>query len=120
MFCAGGDVREIAAMSLNVGTQYMRVEYYINYCIAKYCIPYVALLNGITMGVGAGLSIHGKYRVATENTVFAMPEVAIGIFTNVGAGHFLSHLPGELGTYLSLTGDRLYGKFKCCLYILNL
>ena len=72
-------------------------------------IPYVALINGITMGGGVGLSVHGKYRVATEKTVFAMPETGIGLFPDVGGSHFLPRLPGELGTFLALSGHRLKG-----------
>lgn len=81
-----------------------------HYLIGSYRVPYVAIINGITMGAGAALSIHGKYRVATENTLFAMPETAIGFFANCGAGYFLPRLPGYLGMYLGLTGNRLTGK----------
>lgn len=70
----------------------------------------MALINGITMGAGVGLSIHGNYRVATEKTVFAMPEAAIGLIPDVGATYFLPRLKGKLGLYLGLTGERLKGK----------
>lgn len=67
------------------------------------------MIHGITMGGGVGLSVHGKYRIATENTLFAMPETAIGLFPDVGGSYFLSRLKGKLGLYLGLTGHRLQG-----------
>lgn len=73
-------------------------------------IPYIAFIHGITMGGGVGLSVHGKYRVATEKTLFAMPETAIGLFPDVGGTYFLPRLKGQLGAYLGLTGHRLKGK----------
>lgn len=90
--------------------QLLREGNCLDFVIGNYRIPYVAIINGITMGFGAGLSILGAYRVATENTVFAMPETAIGLFANSGAGYFLPRLPGKLGMYLGLTGNRLIGK----------
>ncbi|XP_076631569.1 3-hydroxyisobutyryl-CoA hydrolase isoform X1 [Colletes latitarsis] len=112
-FCAGGDVKSIViAMRANnktVGETFFRKEYTLNDLIGTYKIPYVALINGITMGGGCGLSVHGKYRVATEKTLFAMPETAIGLFCDVGASYFLPRLKGKLGLYLGLTGDRLKG-----------
>jgi len=83
----------------------------LNYLIGTYKKPYIAIINGITMGGGVGLSIHGKYRIATEKTLFAMPETAIGLFPDVGATYFLSRLKGRLGIYLGLTGHRLKGNF---------
>merc|ERR1719219_1326819 len=68
------------------------------------------MIHGITMGGGVGLSVHGPYRVATENTLFAMPETAIGLFPDVGGGHFLPRLQGQLGMFLALTGFRLRGR----------
>lgn len=113
-FCAGGDVKTIVT-ALNepggeiLGQSFFRKEYTLNHLIGTYKVPYVALLNGITMGGGVGLSVHGKYRVATENTLFAMPETAIGLFPDVGGTYFLPKLQGKLGLYLGLTGDRLKG-----------
>jgi len=77
--------------------------------IGTYKKPFVALINGITMGGGVGLSVHGKYRIATEKTLFAMPETAIGLFPDVGGSYFLPRLKGNLGLYLGLTGHRLKG-----------
>ncbi|KAM3956758.1 3-hydroxyisobutyryl-CoA hydrolase [Aphomia sociella] len=107
-FCAGGDIK--AAIDRTVGPQFFFTEYNINYLIGKYKIPYIALMDGITMGGGMGLSVHGRYRVATEKTVIAMPETKIGLFPDVGGSYFLPRLQVNLGLYLGLTGDRLKGK----------
>ncbi|XP_052192575.1 3-hydroxyisobutyryl-CoA hydrolase 1 isoform X3 [Diospyros lotus] len=77
--------------------------------MATYSKPQVSILNGIVMGGGAGASMHGRFRVATENSVFAMPETALGLFPDVGASYFLSRLPGFFGEYVGLTGSRLDG-----------
>jgi len=82
-------------------------EYQLNHLIATYPKPVVSLLDGITMGGGVGLSVHAPFRVATEKTMFAMPETALGLFPDVGGSHFLSRLPGELGMYIALSGARL-------------
>lgn len=114
-FCAGGDVVQVRKSSVEEKKsveevcRFFRDEYHLNHLIATSTVPQVALLNGITMGGGVGLSVHGKYRVATDNTMFAMPEVAIGLFADVGGSHFLPKLPGAMGMYLALTGDRLKG-----------
>ncbi|XP_015190627.1 PREDICTED: 3-hydroxyisobutyryl-CoA hydrolase, mitochondrial-like isoform X2 [Polistes dominula] len=113
-FCAGGDVKAIIN-SLNepsgslLGENFFRDEYTLNHLIGTYKKPYIAIIHGITMGGGVGLSVHGKYRIATENTLFAMPETAIGLFPDVGGSYFLSRLKGKLGLYLGLTGHRLQG-----------
>lgn len=80
-----------------------------NNLIGTLRVPYIALIDGITMGGGVGLSVHGLFRVATERTLFAMPETAIGLFPDVGGGYFLPRLGGKLGLYLALTGYRLKG-----------
>ncbi len=109
-FCAGGDVRALCEdKSGALGREFFVREYRLNYLIGSLSIPHVALIHGITMGGGAGVSVHGRYRVATEKTVFAMPETAIGLFPDVGGSIFLPRLPGQLGTYLGLTGARLKG-----------
>jgi enoyl-CoA hydratase/carnithine racemase len=109
-FCAGGDVRAIwEDKSGATGRDFFVKEYRLNYLIGSLSIPHVALIHGIVMGGGVGVSVHGKYRVATEKTVFAMPETAIGLFPDVGGSIFLPRLPGHLGAYLGLTGARLKG-----------
>lgn len=111
-FCAGGDVRavcEAGRSGLRLGHDFFRKEYMMNGLIGTYNIPYVALIDGIVMGGGVGMSVHGHYRVATERTLFAMPETIIGLFPDVGGSYFLPRLGGKLGTYLALTGERLRG-----------
>jgi 3-hydroxyisobutyryl-CoA hydrolase len=88
---------------------FFREEYQLNYLIGTYKLPYIALIDGITMGGGCGLSIHGDFRVATEKTLLAMPETALGLFPDVGGSFFLPRLPGKLGMFLALTGYRLKG-----------
>nr|NP_001014338.1 3-hydroxyisobutyryl-CoA hydrolase, mitochondrial [Danio rerio]Q58EB4.1 RecName: Full=3-hydroxyisobutyryl-CoA hydrolase, mitochondrial; AltName: Full=3-hydroxyisobutyryl-coenzyme A hydrolase; Short=HIB-CoA hydrolase; Short=HIBYL-CoA-H; Flags: Precursor [Danio rerio]AAH91995.1 3-hydroxyisobutyryl-Coenzyme A hydrolase [Danio rerio]AAI64778.1 Hibch protein [Danio rerio] len=112
-FCAGGDIRAIAEAGKagNLLSQvFFREEYILNNTIGTYQKPYVALINGITMGGGVGLSVHGQFRVATEKTLFAMPETGIGLFPDVGGGYFLPRLQGKLGLFLALTGFRLKGR----------
>jgi len=116
-FCAGGDIRAIydAGKLKQFGrgsltSDFFYEEYNLNYLIAKQKVTQISLLNGITMGGGFGLSVHGKYRVATENTLFAMPETSIGFFPDVGASYVLPRLSGQLGLYLGLTGERLKGQ----------
>ncbi|XP_026738394.1 3-hydroxyisobutyryl-CoA hydrolase, mitochondrial [Trichoplusia ni] len=107
-FCAGGDVK--VAIDKVEGPRFFNAEYNVNYLIGKYKIPYVALINGITMGGGLGMSVHGRYRIATEKTMIAMPETKIGLIPDVGGSYFLPRLQVNLGLYLGLTGDRLKGK----------
>jgi len=107
-FCAGGDVKSIAVnRGSDLGKEFFKEEYRLNLEIGQLSKPYVALIHGITMGGGVGLSVHGRYRVATEKTLFAMPETAIGLFPDVGGGYFLPRLQGKLGLFLALTGNRL-------------
>ncbi|KAJ7371315.1 hypothetical protein OS493_026960 [Desmophyllum pertusum] len=111
-FCAGGDVRAIAEAGKkgdSLTKVFFKEEYMLNYAIGTLQTPYVAFINGITMGGGVGLSVHGRFRVATERTVFAMPETAIGLFPDVGGGYALPRMKGKLGLYLALTGHRLKG-----------
>lgn len=116
-FCAGGDVVGLHRAGTE-GTadweNFFAREYRMNHRIGTYKKPYVALMDGITMGGGVGISIHGDYRIVTENTLFAMPETGIGLIPDVGGTHALPRLPGALGTYLGLTGARL--KAEDCLY----
>ncbi|XP_029872810.1 3-hydroxyisobutyryl-CoA hydrolase, mitochondrial isoform X3 [Aquila chrysaetos chrysaetos] len=112
-FCAGGDIRAIAdagKVGGRLARDFFREEYILNNAIGTCKKPYVALIDGITMGGGVGLSVHGHFRVATEKTLFAMPETAIGLFPDVGGGYFLPRLSGKIGYYLALTGFRLKGR----------
>ncbi|XP_027493016.1 3-hydroxyisobutyryl-CoA hydrolase, mitochondrial isoform X2 [Corapipo altera] len=112
-FCAGGDIRAITEAGKVGGKlvqEFFKEEYRLNNAIGTCKKPYVALIDGITMGGGVGLSIHGHFRVATEKTLFAMPETAIGLFPDVGGGYFLPRLSGRVGYYLGLTGYRLKGR----------
>jgi enoyl-CoA hydratase len=112
-FCAGGDVRALRQYELDgehhKAETFFREEYKLNLMIATYPKPYIALIDGICMGGGIGVSVHAPYRVATERAAFAMPETAIGFFPDIGATYFLPRLPGQLGTYLGLTGVRMQG-----------
>ncbi|KAM6078207.1 3-hydroxyisobutyryl-CoA hydrolase, mitochondrial isoform 1-T1 [Theristicus caerulescens] len=112
-FCAGGDIRAIAdagKVGDRLAQDFFREEYILNNATGTCKKPYVALIDGITMGGGVGLSVHGHFRVATEKTLFAMPETSIGLFPDVGGGYFLPRLSGKLGYYLGLTGFRLKGR----------
>lgn len=109
-FCAGGDVKSVYEKRLKKEDNiedFFKDEYAVNRLIYHYPKPYIALLDGITMGGGAGVSLHGSHRVATERMSFAMPETAIGFFPDVGASYFLSHLSHKIGFYLGLSGDRI-------------
>src|SRR3954453_536347 len=111
-FCAGGDVVMLARSGAGDGSEaraFFHEEYRLNHLLFPYAKPTVAIMDGITMGGGVGISQPCKYRVATENTRFAMPETAIGLFPDVGGGWYLSRLPGGGGEYLALTGARLDG-----------
>lgn len=109
-FCAGGDIRAAYEKKLaNDPTlvNFFRDEYRVNRQIFHFPKPYIALLDGMTMGGGAGISIHGSHCVATPNMSFAMPETGIGFFPDVGASYFLSRLSHKMGHYLGLTGERI-------------
>ena len=110
-FCVGGDVVSITrdADSDSVPLDFFYKEFQMNHMIGNYPKTYVALIHGITMGGGVGLSVHGKFRVATERSLYAMPETAIGYFPDVGGSYFLSRLPQPYGIFLGLTGHRLKG-----------
>ncbi len=112
-FCAGGDIRAVRQASMEDRRKdveaFFAEEYALNGVIAAYPKPYIALVDGICMGGGIGVSVHGAYRVASEHAMFAMPETAIGFFPDIGASHFLPRLPGSVGMYLALTGARVLG-----------
>ncbi len=111
MFCAGGDIRRIRQNTLDgdlaASEEFFATEYRVNEMLASYPVPVVAVIDGVCMGGGLGLSAHGPFRVVTERAILAMPETAIGFFPDVGASHFLSRLPGGVGAYLALTGARV-------------
>jgi enoyl-CoA hydratase len=109
-FCAGGDIRQIAEAGRGDGAgarAFFLAEYRLNHLLFAYAKPIVAIMDGVTMGGGVGISAPAEYRIATERTVFAMPETGIGLFPDVGGGWFLPRLPGETGLWLGLTGARL-------------
>ena len=111
-FCAGGDIRMLAESGAGDATEareFFATEYRMNAAIKAFPKPYIAIMDGVTMGGGVGLSVHGSHRIATERTLFAMPETGIGLFPDVGGGWFLPRLRGELGTWLAMTGARLKG-----------
>lgn len=110
-FCAGGDIRELYR-SMNdpastLAADFYRVEYRLNHRIHAFPKPYVALIDGVVMGGGVGVSVHGSHRVVGDKLLFAMPETGIGLFPDVGGSYFLPRLPGRLGFYLGLTGARI-------------
>ncbi len=115
-FCAGGDIRMLAESGTGDGSAaqaFFRAEYRLNTRIKNYPKPYVAFMDGVTMGGGVGISVHGSHRVATERTLFAMPETGIGLFPDVGGGWFLPRLGPPLGMWMALTGERLKGGDVC-------
>ena len=112
-FCAGGDVtaarRAIIAGEPQAARDFFLAEYRLNHLLHTYPKPTVALMDGVTMGGGVGLALPCDFRVATEHTLLAMPEGAIGLFPDIGAGWYLPRLPGQIGKFLALTGARLDG-----------
>ena len=110
-FCAGGDIRVLYDMGkagrFEEAMIFWREEYQLNRLIKRYPKPYISMIDGIVMGGGVGLSAHGSHRVAGDRYLFAMPEVGIGFFPDVGATYFLPRLPGFAGDYLALTGARI-------------
>ena len=112
-FCSGGDIAFLRNSALNddgvSGRKFFHDEYQLNHLLFTYAKPVIAFMDGITMGGGVGISQPARFRVATENTRFAMPETGIGLFPDVGGGWYLSRLPGRTGPFLALTGARLDG-----------
>ncbi|OJI95975.1 hypothetical protein ASPVEDRAFT_77749 [Aspergillus versicolor CBS 583.65] len=113
--CAGGDVAALALQNESgpegqqASADFFQLEYKLDHLIANYPKPFISVMDGITMGGGVGLSVHAPFRIATERTLFAMPETTIGFFPDVGGSFFLPRLDGEVGTYLALTSARLSG-----------
>ncbi len=110
-FSAGGDLRALydlgRAGRYDEALQYWRDEYRLNATIKRYRKPYVSIVDGVILGGGVGVAIHGSHRVAGDGFRFAMPEVGIGFFPDIGATWFLPRLPGETGTWCALTGERI-------------
>ncbi len=111
-FCAGGDIVQLAATAQqdpNKAINFFYHEYRLTSLIHHYPKPYVAMVDGIVMGGGVGVSVHGQYQICGDKTVFAMPETGIGLFPDVGGGYFLPRLDDGLGFYYGLTGARAKG-----------
>ena len=112
-FCAGGDIAFLRNSAINdggeSGRKFFHDEYQLNHLLFTYPKPIVAFMDGICMGGGVGISQPARFRVATENTKFAMPETGIGLFPDVGGGWYLSRLEGRVGQFLALTGSRVAG-----------
>jgi enoyl-CoA hydratase len=111
-FCAGGDIRMVAASGAADGVEarrFFHAEYRMNELLHRYAKPVVAVMDGITMGGGVGISAPASHRIATERTMWAMPETGIGLFPDVGGGWHLPRLPGRTGLWLAETGQRLGG-----------
>ncbi|KAD4179896.1 hypothetical protein E3N88_28487 [Mikania micrantha] len=112
-FCAGGDVTSLqtlaSAGNWSFGANFFRKQYTLDYLLGTYMKPVIAVINGIVMGGGAGISMNAAFRIVTENTTFAMPEASLGSVPDVGSSYFLSRLPGYFGEYVALTGARLNG-----------
>jgi len=106
--CAGGDIRamyDAGRAGTDEGAGFLRAEYELNSRIANFPKPYIAIMDGIVMGGGIGISVHGRHRIVTERSRLAMPEVGIGFVPDVGGTWYLANASGELGTYLALTGE---------------
>ncbi|MCF8506668.1 MAG: enoyl-CoA hydratase/isomerase family protein [Caulobacter sp.] len=119
-FCAGGDIRMLAESGAGdavAARKFFHTEYRLNHLLFTYPKPVVAVMDGVTMGGGVGLSLPADVRIATERTTFAMPETGIGLFPDVGGGWFLPRLPGKAGLWLALTGARIKAADCCALGI---
>jgi len=106
--CAGGDVRDMQASAIrgdDGAAEFFRAEYRMNARIHQFAKPYISIMDGLAMGGGIGVSAHGSVRIVTERSLLAMPEVTIGICPDIGATWLLSRAPGQVGTYLALTGS---------------
>jgi enoyl-CoA hydratase len=112
-FCAGGDVRRMRELALAGDAAQIEAffanEYAVNRAIAEFPKPWISLIDGVCMGGGIGVSVHGSHRVVSEHALLAMPETAIALFPDVGTSFVLPRLPGAVGTWLALTGARLHG-----------
>ena len=115
-FCAGGDIRMLAESGAKDGVEaraFFHTEYQLNHLLFTYDTPVVAIMDGVVMGGGVGISMPAHVRIATERTTFAMPETGIGLFPDVGGGWYLPRLPGKAGLWLALTGARIRARTAC-------
>jgi len=109
-FCAGGDIRalcELGCKDLARARRFLIEEYQLNAMIARYPKPYIALMDGLTMGGGVGVAAHGSHRIVTQHTTLAMPEVAIGFHPDIGGTYMLARAPGKTGMYMGMTGNHV-------------
>jgi len=119
-FCAGGDIRALFTnYEKGDAVEFFKQEYAMNQQIFHYKKPFIALMDGIVMGGGAGISLHGSHPVATERLMFAMPETGIGFFPDVGASDFLVSIPNNIGLYLALTGNIIGAHDLCHFGLVN-
>lgn len=120
-FCAGGDIREIYDLRGEFSQQlnFFEREYRLNQLIHNFSKPYIALMDGITMGGGVGIALHGSHCVAGDRFTFAMPETGIGFFPDIGASHILAQCPGQFGFYLGLSGDQIPAKEALALNLVS-
>lgn len=121
-FCAGGDIRALYHRTTQDPTpalHFFEDEYRMNRCLYHFPKPYIAFLDGITMGGGAGVSCHGSHTLGTERLKFAMPETGIGFFPDIGAMHFLHQCRGKVGLYLAMTGAVLDADTTCALGLIT-
>ena len=121
-FCAGGDVillHDSGKAGDRRAEEFWRIEYALNELIHRYSKPYITLIDGFVMGGGVGLSVHGRLRIAGDDTMFAMPETGIGYFPDVGGTYFLPRLGMDVGQWLGLTGARLSAEQACALGVAN-
>lgn len=120
-FCAGGDIRQIYDLRRDFSQQlnFFEREYRLNQLIHDFPKPYIALMDGITMGGGVGISLHGSHCVGSEHFIFAMPETGIGFFPDIGASHILAQCLGQFGYYLGLSGDQISVKDALALNLIS-
>jgi enoyl-CoA hydratase len=120
-FCAGGDIRNIYDLRGEFSQQlnFFEREYRLNHLIHDFPKPYIALMDGITMGGGVGIALHGSHCVGSEHFTFAMPETGIGFFPDIGASHILAQCPGQYGFYLGISGDQITVKDALALNLIT-
>lgn len=112
-FSAGGDIRRIRDLVVSGDFEgahaFFAEEFALDLAISRFAKPYISLIDGLCFGGGIGISVHGRFRIVTENAVFSMPEIVLGYYPDIGGSYFLPRLPGAIGTWLALTGERVTG-----------